>query len=157
MRKKIKLFLFLGFSLIAYHSFSQSSVMTCGASEVGQGGFLSYSIGICYANYSADGTFSVTEGTQQQYSEVAPDRVADIAEYDKCFVYPNPTTDKINIVSNQADQPIQYSLYTEQGTLLERNVFTNTCMISLKPYPTSIYFVVLAYQDKKQIMKIIKK
>jgi len=67
-------------------------------------------------------------------------------------VYPNPTTDFLNISSNKPIQEI--SLYSMEGKLLEKH--TNIQKLDLSKYPKGVYILTIQSGKLQKTQKIIK-
>ncbi|MEN9339126.1 MAG: hypothetical protein RIQ62_438 [Bacteroidota bacterium] len=64
-------------------------------------------------------------------------------------VYPNPASDKINIVTHQLfDHEANYSLFAIDGKLYRRNPYTNGMSISINNLPEGVYILMIT--DSKQ-------
>ncbi|TAE50837.1 MAG: T9SS C-terminal target domain-containing protein, partial [Cytophagales bacterium] len=69
-------------------------------------------------------------------------------------VYPNPTTEKINITTSKAN--FNYKLTALQGNnLLEGNSISNTITIDVSTLPKGLYLLNIIQNGKNVIKKII--
>ncbi|MBC7642905.1 MAG: T9SS type A sorting domain-containing protein, partial [Flavobacterium sp.] len=74
-------------------------------------------------------------------------------------IYPNPTSDNINIAFNETqDQPFAIEITDVLGKKIfaENYQTTNAVSIDAKNFSKGIYFLTTTIQDQKQIQKIIK-
>ena len=69
------------------------------------------------------------------------------------LVYPNPTSEKINISVDNFNGNIQIEVYDLIGNKLQTS---NESTISLRNYSKGIYILKVAYGDKVKEVKVIK-
>ena len=78
----------------------------------------------------------------------------DIIEIEKnLLVYPNPTSEKINISVDNFNGNIQIEVYDLIGNSLQ---LTNETTLSLKGYSKGIYILKVSYGDRVKEVKLIK-
>lgn len=138
------------------------TIITSGSNATGSSGSVTYSIGQVFYTYMGESVFTVAQGVQQQESD--KDLGTPEVENPKTqiFVYPNPTTDFVNINTEgfELDNRQQsYRLYDIQGRLLQQNKIDQTqTQVSLNNLSSSLYLLVI-YVDNKllQTFKILKK
>ncbi len=146
---------FSGSSLI----FAQSSQNSGGNNISTSSGNVSYSIGQTFYEPSASTSASITPGVQQSYeiSETLGQEIAEIGLSLK--VYPNPTTDILNLRIDLNDyQRYNYELYDLGGRfLLKKSVSGKTTEISMSKYPSGTYLIKVSKGNSSvKIFKIIK-
>ena len=69
-------------------------------------------------------------------------------------VYPNPTSDNLNITSNNAVDTV--SIYSAEGKLLQ-TVKGNTTQIDISSYPKGVYLVTIQSGKVTKTQKVVKK
>lgn len=99
----------------------------------------------CYHDSEVDIKFVSLDCDYRLISSLGADRVSDV------FVYPNPTSNKINIKTNKAIRKVE--LYNSNGQLL----FT-TCskQVMLTEWPSGTYFLRIAFDKEVVVKEIIK-
>lgn len=138
------------------------TIITSGNNATGASGTVTYSIGqVFYTYMGVDAVYSVAQGIQQQIKGEQL-YVPDIEEPAKVemYVYPNPTSDFVNISLNGVELEGQrsYRLYDIQARLLKQNTISDTeTQVSLNNLSPSIY-ILAVYVDNKILksFKIIK-
>ncbi|MCC4920169.1 T9SS type A sorting domain-containing protein [Flavobacterium chungbukense] len=138
------------------------TIITSGNNATGTSGTVAYSIGqVFYTYMGVDAVYSVAQGIQQQVKDESLD-IPDVEEPAKAemFVYPNPTSDFVNISLNGIELEGQrsYRLYDIQARLLKQNtIYQTDTQVSLNNLSPSIYILVV-YVDNKILksFKIIK-
>ena len=154
MNKKTLLFtLFIGsMGLLS----AQSSTISTGGTLTGSGK-ADYSIGIpLYSPASGIGG-TASSGNQQVY-EISSTLGTDIQYIQlEMSVYPNPTTDKINIISDEIINQVKI-LSPDGKILLEKNYKLFNPTIDLSSLESGIYLMLIT-NDKSQTktIKILKK
>lgn len=138
------------------------TIITSGNNATGASGTVTYSIGqVFYTYMGVDAVYNVAQGIQQQ-TKGEQLYVPDIEEPAKVemYVYPNPTSDFVNISLNGVELEGQrsYRLYDIQARLLKQNTISETeTQVSLNNLSPSIY-ILAVYIDNKILksFKIIK-
>lgn len=74
----------------------------------------------------------------------------------KIELYPNPTSNFLNIASNQSEK-IEVQIVSESGQVIKKESFVQNTTIDLSNYSAGLYYIVLNYNDKQITQKIIKK
>jgi Secretion system C-terminal sorting domain len=136
---------------------AQEATTSTGGVATGTGGTVSYSIGQVF--YTAIGTNgSATQGVQQAYVISTVTGIPSAIGIE-LSVYPNPTTDLLNLnVGNYDNGKLSYQLYDLQGKLLEnKKIVGSSSVIKMKNLPSSTYFLNVANdQAKVKTFRIIK-
>jgi hypothetical protein len=160
--------------LLSFRSISQNTqantndimetIITSGNNATGSSGSVTYSIGQLFYTYIGESVYNVAQGIQHQEifntenppGSIDPDAVAEI------FIFPNPTTDFVNVKINglelqNGEQSFQ--LYDFQGRLLKQNKIEETeTQINLNDLSSSIYILKVNVNNKYlKTFKIIKK
>ncbi|MFH7000354.1 T9SS type A sorting domain-containing protein [Flavobacterium sp. FlaQc-57] len=154
------LFPFIGNSQSAQTTNIMGAIVATGSNATGSSGSVSYSIGQVFYTYNGVGSvYNVAQGIQQ----LRKDEMLDVPEVDKpttaqIFVFPNPTTDFVNISMNGLELESgqrSYKLYDIQARLLKQNKIDQIeTQVSLNNLSSSIY-VLVVYVDNK-ILKSFK-
>ena len=148
----------IAFSLLGFMCVqAQENTVVAGGNASGTGGTASYSVGQVVYTTNANTTGSVSQGLQQAY-EIYALGVSEIAMDISLTVYPNPTTDKLNLKVDNAEG-LRYELYDLQGRLIEGgNVSTTTTTINTGSLPSATYLVkVITAKNLVKTFKVIKK
>lgn len=139
------------------------TIITAGNDATGSSGSVAYSIGQVIYTYIGESVYTVAQGIQQQVKnanleipEIPVEAKAEI------FVYPNPTTDYVNIKLKDIESTNEkrsYQLYDIQGKLIKQNSITDTeTQLSLSGLGTSIYILRVNVNNKvSKSFKILKK
>ena len=140
--------------------FAQEANPASGGNSTGTGGTVSYSVGqMVYTTYTGSNG-SVAQGVQQPFEitvETAIDEAKDITL--SCNVYPNPTTDILNLnISNFSLSNVQYYLYDLNGRVLKSDkVEKAITSISMENLKISSYFLKITQGNMLvKTFKIIK-
>lgn len=140
------------------------TIVPSGSNASGTSGTVAYSIGqVFYTNIGLT-AYNVAEGIQ--HGEVALQNLATpenlIEPKAEISVFPNPTTDYVNINMTGLEfenGPRSYQLYDLQGRLLKQNTLNDTeTQVNLNDVSSSIY-ILRVYVNNKVLktFKIIKK
>lgn len=74
----------------------------------------------------------------------------------KLAVYPNPTSDQIQITSDLTES-LNYSLLDVSGKLLLQDSFTAQALISLNSFQAGVYFLQVGFNQHAKTVRIVKK
>lgn len=139
------------------------TIITTGNDATGSSGSVAYSIGQVIYTYIGESVYTVAQGIQQQVKnanleipEVPVEAKAEIV------VYPNPTTDYVNIKLKDLEATNDkrfYQLYDIQGKLLKQSAISDAeTEVSLSGLRTSIYILRVNVNNKvSKSFKILKK
>lgn len=139
------------------------TIITTGNDATGNSGSVAYSIGQVVYTYIGQSLHTVAQGIQQQVKnanleipEVPAETKAEIV------VYPNPTTDYVNIKLKDLESTNEkrsYQLYDIQGRLIKQSTINDTeTQVSLSGLRTSIYILKVNFNNKAfQSFKILKR
>ena len=72
-------------------------------------------------------------------------------------VYPNPTTDVINININNSDNIYNAQIINITGKLIFSEIINNNTVVSIKNQPSGVYFVKITTNNNTIVKKILKK
>lgn len=137
-----------------------------GEDALGNAGSISYSIGQVFFTYIGESVYNVAQGVQQSNivdnTEVI-DRPEDIIDSPEVnvIVYPNPTTDYINIAMKDVDLDNgqnSYQLFNYQGKLIEQHKITDDrTQINLQHLSSSVYILQVFVKNKNfKTFKVLK-
>lgn len=138
------------------------TINSSGNDATGSSGTVAYSIGQVFYTYIGVSVYNVAQGIQHEEKKETLDTIEEVKPKIDISVYPNPTTDFVNIniegfeLGNELGT---YQLYDFQGRLLKQNTIEeNETQVSLNNLRSSIY-ILRVYVDKKVLktFKIIKK
>jgi hypothetical protein len=140
------------------------TIITSGSSVTGSSGTVSYSIGqVFYTYIGLESTYNVTQGIQQNEKvEKSLGTVVNIETKTEIFIFPNPTTDfvNVNIKGYEFEKGQQsYELYDMQGRLIQQNSINQAeTQISLSNLISSTYILRVSMDGEVlKTFKIIKK
>lgn len=139
------------------------TIIPSGSNATGNSGSVTYSIGqVFYTYIGDDSVYNVAQGVQHQEAEATLGEPEVIVPTTEILVYPNPTTDYVNLKMTGTELESaqrSYKLYDIQGRVLRQNTITDTeTQVSLSNLSTSIYLLTV-YVDNKLLktFKILKK
>lgn len=162
MKNKIFTATFLGL-LFGFSALSnaQEAILTSGGDATGTGGSSSYSVGQLAYTYMDDtttGTGSVLQGVQQPTEISETLGIDELITNFSIMVYPNPTTDFLNLQVDNGKTPLSYQLYDVSGRLLKnKKMTTNTTRIDMNGLANAVYFLkVIQENGRVKTFKIIK-
>ncbi len=158
--------LFFSFKGIAQNTEKNSNdlmdtIIAYGNDTTGSSGSVTYSIGQVYYTSIEESEYNVVQGIQHQETYNSLDTQDVIEPKTEISIYPNPTTDFVNI--NMEGYELEnglrsYQLYDFQGRLLKQNTINqNETQVNLSDLSSSIYLLQV-YVDNKALktFKIIK-
>jgi len=157
--KKTKYYVALLCSIGMLTTNAQENTVSSGGNASGVGGTASYSVGQAFYITSSDSAGSVTQGVQQpiEIQVVLGIEEHEINLYAK--VYPNPTTDLINLsIGNTDTSDLSYQLFDYSGRILINGKIENEdTSISMLRYPKAIYLLSVTKDNKTiKTFKILK-
>ena len=149
MKKQI--FLFATF-FTALAATAQEVVSSQGETYSNANGSIDFTVGEVIINTGSNGTNDLTQGFHQTNWNFLG--VVDFAPDFEVTIFPNPTSDVLNIKST-IYQDISYSLYDAQGKLVLKNVLSETVtQIQVNQLAPGAYS--LSINDKKEQLKNFK-
>jgi Zn-dependent metalloprotease len=122
--------------------------------------------------YSTPGTYAVTLKTTNNFGNNTVTKsgyivvlnttgIEETGEKEKFRVYPNPTTDKVEITLNgEAETNYTVEIFNSLGHLvntIEKHKNEQTCTIDLSVNPSGIYLVRITSPGKTYVCKVLKK
>jgi hypothetical protein len=140
------------------------TIIPSGSNATGSSGTVAYSIGQVFYTYIGISVYNVAQGIQHE--EVTDGNLAtpdnSIEPKAEIFIFPNPTTDFVNINMKGLEfenGPQSYQLYDIQGRLIKQNTINQTeTQINLSDLSSSIYILqVYVNNQVLKTFKIIKK
>lgn len=139
---------------------AQQSLNTSGGDLSGTNGSVNYSVGQVFYTTPVSANGSVAQGVQQPYEiSVVTGLEQASGILLSCSVYPNPTTDFLNLsIGNYNIKNLYYQLYDGNSKLIEdKKITTENERISLVELATGIYFVKVREDNQElKTFKIIK-
>ena len=156
--KHLKISVVLAMLLVPFGLRAQVSMNAAGGNAVGDGGFVSFSVGQTAFSANAGSNGSVTQGVQQPY-EISVLSVSENAENINLSVYPNPSTDYLYLTSSDEISGLSYQLFDMNGRLLKSEKITeNQTNIDMQGLVSATYFVTINKGNKTvKSFKIIKR
>jgi ELWxxDGT repeat protein len=103
--------------------------------------------------------FTADDGTTgQELWKISSTGIAESFKNDiKITLYPNPSEDVINVVSEEQDGLNDAKLYNLKGELVKSSIFhEKTATINIQNLPPTTYFIVLESGGKRAVKKFIK-
>lgn len=158
--------LFFSFKGIAQNTTTDNiigTVITSGNNATGSSGTVAYSIGQVFYSYFGELVYSVAQGIQHEAKSDTLGRPENSIEpKTEIFVFPNPTTDFVNI--NMEGYEMEngqrsYQLYDIQGRMIKQNTINQTeTQIDLNDLNSSIYLLQVFIDNQVlKTFKILKK
>lgn len=147
---------------VSQNTTNMETFNTSGEDALGSAGSVSYSIGQVFFTYIGESVYNVAQGVQHSNlvdNEENIDTPEDIDSPEaKIVVYPNPTTDFVNLDMKNVDlangQNV-YQLYSYQGKLIQQHTIEDTnTEINLSHLSSSIYLLQVFVNNK--ILKTFK-
>ncbi|WP_299057019.1 T9SS type A sorting domain-containing protein [uncultured Polaribacter sp.] len=138
---------------------AQETILTTGGKTSGIDGEINYSIGqIIYSTNTASNA-KITQGIQQPYEIYRLLGVEQIPVNLALDVFPNPTSNFLNLHIEKDYLNFRYILYDLQGKIIENNILkNNTSKILTEKLLPSIYFLKVLKNNKTlRTFKILKK
>ena len=151
-------FLLLGLGVIN----AQETVTTTGGEASGMGGSSSYTVGQVVYTTNTGINGSVAQGVQQPYEIYVTTGVNQTAINLEMIVYPNPTTNYINLKVDAStslnNQNLSYQLFDMQGKVIEnKKVTADNTIIKMEALPKATYFLKVTDNTKTvKTFKVIK-
>ncbi|NQY30844.1 MAG: T9SS type A sorting domain-containing protein [Flavobacteriaceae bacterium] len=157
--KKTRYYVAFLFSIGMLATNAQENTVSSGANATGAGGSVSYTVGQAFYITSTDTAGSVSQGVQQpiEIQVLLGVEEHEINLYAK--VYPNPTTDMINLsIGNTDASGLSYQLFDYSGRILSNNkIADKNTTISMLRYPKAIYLLSVTKGNKTiKTFKILK-
>ena len=158
MKTKNLLLLVMFFYHLTTHA--QEALPASGGNALGSGGSVSYSVGLVVYTTNTGTSGSIAQGVQQAYDISIVSGIEQISL--QLMVYPNPTTDLLNLIvenyTNYGNESLSYQLFDVSGTLLESKKLQGDEMsISMKELSSAIYFIKVSSNQKAlKTFRIIK-
>lgn len=154
--KKTKYYVAFLFSIGMLTINAQENTVSSGGEASGTGGTVSYSIGQAFYITSTDASGSVSQGVQQPFEIQV---LLGIEEHEinlYAKVYPNPTTDQINLSVGSTDTTgLFYQLYDYTGRIITNGKVENeNTTIPMYNHPNATYLLSVSKENK--IIKTFK-
>lgn len=140
------------------------TIVTSGSNATGDTGTVTYSIGQVFYTYVGDlSVYNLAQGVQHDEKSDSLGRPeVSIGNKTEIFIFPNPTTDFVNISMQNTEVENgqrNYKLYDIQGRLLKQGkIDQDQTQIGISHLSSSIY-ILQVYIDNKSVktFKILKK
>jgi Secretion system C-terminal sorting domain len=154
------------FAGMSQNNTAMETLNTSGNDALGSAGSVSYSIGQVFFTYIGESVYNVAQGIQQTHladdtENIDPPEDIDSPEV-AIVVYPNPTTDYVNLSMKGVDLENgqnTYQLFSYQGKLLRQQIIEEDLTeINLSNLSSSIYLLQVFVKNKIwKSFKILKK
>jgi hypothetical protein len=141
-QKMIPVFCLLGWMATKLNA--QSNIVATGGNASGSGGSVSYSVGqIDYTSQKGITGSNLNEGVQQPYEIYITAVQNETNPAVNAKVFPNPTSDYIELSLNNANNEIlYYGIYDLNGRLIEKKALNgNSARINMVSQPNGIYYL----------------
>ena len=156
--KLLSILMLAGFSMATL--FAQQDILSASCNATGNGGNVSWSVGLVAYNTCSGSTGTLTQGVQQPYEIFV---IAGFEEFESgplCTVFPNPTTGKVTLkFLGHCLNNLSSYIYDMAGNKLCRvTVDVEEVCIPMEDLKPATYFLVILENDKAiKTFKIIKK
>ena len=141
--KILKLLIFLVCSATTAVN-AQKSLAGSGGTAEGNAGTISYSVGQLFYSSQTSADANLTQDVQQPYEISVLIGLNESPEIRlRCEVYPNPATEKLNLLT-EADNQAEYSaiLTDQEGRLLRQiSITSNETSINLNGFNPAVYYL----------------
>lgn len=150
MKKK----LLVSFLLFTVYSVSgQEVIATQGDSHSNANGSIDYTIGEVVVDTGTDGDHDVTQGFHQTNWRFVG--LEDYAPEYEATIFPNPTSEKLNI-SSSSFEGVTYLLFNAEGKIVDQdNLSGSTTQISVNHLASGSYSILLK-DSNNQLLKTFK-
>jgi len=149
------------FLLISGSIYAQEAIVTTGNDAIGAGGYVSYSVGQIANSYQEGASGSINQGVQQPFEILVVLSTNDNFGINlSMVVYPNPTTDYLNLNIDQYNgEELTFQLYDLLGRVISQNRITgNSTRINMSGLPTATYLLTVSSGNTSvKQFRIIKK
>jgi hypothetical protein len=136
---------------------AQEVISSQGDSYSNTSNTLDFTIGEPIGETVTDGTTSLTQGFHQTLLTIT--NVEDFDEKFSVNIFPNPTTERVNLTIDKYEG-VTFYLFDVTGKLLKQEVVTaQQTVVQVSEFPKGTYLLKLAGQENKSLKtyKIIKK
>jgi hypothetical protein len=139
------------------------TIITTGNNATGSSGTVAYSIGQIFYTYIGESFYGVAQGIQhEETSDAFSEPLDNIEPKAEIVVFPNPTTDFVNITMEGYEAESgqrSYQIFDIQGRVVKQNsIDQNETQISLNDLSASIYLLQVSINNKVlKTFKILKK
>jgi Secretion system C-terminal sorting domain len=140
--------------------FAQQGILSANCNASGNGGTVSWSVGLVAYSAWSESTGIITEGVQQPYEIFNIAGLEDFESDPEFIVFPNPTNGKVTLkFFDHTLKNLSSCIYDIGGTLLRRvEVDTEEVSIPMDDLKSATYFLVILEKDQPvKTYKIIKK
>lgn len=148
--QRIKIYTIPILLFTASFGFAQSNTVATGGDATGSGGSASFTVGqIDYNNVDAT-VFNSNEGVQQPYEFYGLTGIEEMNLVTQ--VYPNPTTGKVQIISDE--KGLSYQIHDDTGKIVHKgSINENATIIDFSPFASGTYLLEIG-KDSNNIQKI---
>lgn len=139
------------------------TIIASGNNATGSSGTVTYSIGQVFYTYIGESVYNVAQGIQHEETEKTLGTNDDIIKVEtEIFIFPNPTTDFVNINmkgSELENGEKSYQLYDLQGRFIKQSAIDQLeTQVSLNGLSSAIYILQVSVNNEViKTFKIIKK
>lgn len=169
MRNSLKfnnlLFIVIQFSYfvsVSQNTINMETFNASGVNAVGSTGSISYSVGQVFFSYIGETVYNVAQGVQQTNLTEGKEHINNPEDINSpeanILVYPNPTTDYVNLTMKGVDLEKgqnTYQLFSYQGKLIQQqSIKGDYTQISLEKLSSSTYLLQVFVNNK--ILKTFK-
>jgi len=155
-----RVILLVTFIVLSINLSAQSSSNTSGGNATGSNGTVSYSVGQLTNHVYTGTTGSISEGVQQPFEISIVNGIDEAVDIQlKAVVYPNPTTDFIQLkIEKEKWIGTYYALYDQKGNMVKSDKINDkVTTIEMKSFAASVYFVkVYNNMSTLKTFKVIK-
>lgn len=138
---KIKKFWLLLLLLIVGSLNAQEVIIAAGGDTLGSEGSTSFSIGQIFFTNFTDYNISVLTGIQQSIMDIKLG-LSDDDNNLSIFIYPNPTTNYLNLTIENIETNMYFKLFNMNGMIIEnRKIISKLEIIQMSNLPMGIYII----------------
>lgn len=138
--------------------FAQENINSTGGKATGVNGTVTYTVGQTVFNTSSSASGTVLEGVQQPYEIFTITGIELIRINLHLKVFPNPTTNILNLIVENLDKELSYQLFNIDGKMLkyEKIDYKETQIEMWGLEPASYFLRVIERDQIVKSFKIIK-
>jgi hypothetical protein len=140
--------------------FAQGMINTAGNDAIGEGGSVSWSIGLVAFSAWGDMGGNITEGVQQPYEIFIMPGLQEVQTNSFFLVFPNPTDGNVNLkILDTKLKDLSYRIYDTEGREFRRlALITDVTAIPMNDLKPGTYYLVILVADYPiKTYKIINK
>jgi hypothetical protein len=111
--------------LIAFmQTYAQQALVAVGGSGSNSTGSISFSVGQVSYVYATDSIYGIQQGVQQPNDSLGIVSVVRFKLFENIHIFPNPVSNKAEVVINNWPNSVEYQLHSSCGFLIRKSILT---------------------------------